>query len=348
MNTNWSGPGRARSARGLLEEAVHCFFRVSQGVGLISAALLPGEEPWIFVEGAVEEGGPRPDLHTIWQIGSITKTVTASLLARAVRRGLVRLDEEMQHLMAPGVTLPTYDTYNASVPIRFIDAATHTAGLPMDPRGVTPGGYSTQQMYEYLSLYALAVEPGTSWNYSNLGFGLLANALVAVEQAPGYGELVESLKASALLPMPDTRLHLNQEQEERRAVGYSAPGVRAPLRTNTWPAFDGSGALYSTLADMLVWLAFNLGSWPSPESDLLAITQRVYFNNGAQPMGLAWEKGLLGVPGRPFWSKGGVTNGFSSFIAFPEEPRVGVVILSNSAYAYPQSLATKMLEILCS
>ncbi len=284
-----------------------------------------------------------PDRRTVWQIGSVTKTFTATLLARAVHRGLVRLDGYLQ----PFVTspLPTYDTYNASVPIRFVDAATHTAGLPLDPRGVPPGGYSVEQMYEYLGLYALAVAPGTSWSYSNTGFGLLANVLVAAERAPGFGALVESLKASARLPLPDTRLELDPEQERRRATGYSAPGVRAPLATATWPAFDGSGALYSTLDDMLVWLAYNLGRWPSPESELPGITQQVYFNDGVQPMGLAWQRGLFGVPGRPFWSKGGVTNGFASCLAFSRELGQGVAILTNSAYAYPQDLATTVLQI---
>ena len=314
---------------------------------MIAAVLPPAGEPWIFTEGSVEHGsGQRPDRRTVWQIGSVTKTFTATLLARAVHRGSVHLDGALQRFVRS--ELPTYDTYNASVPIRFVDAATHTAGLPLDPRGVPPGGYSTQQMYKDLSQYALAVEPGTSWNYSNTGFGLLANVLVAVEGAPDYGALVESLKESAELPMPDTRLHLTPEEKERLAMGYSAPGTRAPLRTSTWPAFDGSGALYSTLDDLLIWLAFNLGRRPSPESGLLALSQRVYFNNGTQRMGLAWEKGLFGVPGRPFWSKGGVTNGFASFLAFDHELRAGVAILTNSSYAYPQVLATTILEILVS
>jgi CubicO group peptidase (beta-lactamase class C family) len=334
-------------SRGRIEEAVRCFFHLSQAVGLIAAVLPRDDEPWIFVQGAVEDGPSRsPDRHTLWQIGSLTKTFTATLLARAVHRGVISLDSALQSFAPPGVQVPTYDTYNASVPIRFVDTATHTAGLPMDPRAVPPGGYSIQQMYEYLSLYTLAVEPGTSWNYSNLGFGLLANLLVRVEGSPDYAASVESLKKSARLTMPDTCLHLDAAQKERLAVGYSAPGVRAPLNTSTWPALDGSGALYSTLDDMVVWLSFNLGRRPSPEDDLLALTQRVYFNNGVQPMGLAWQKGLFSTPGQPFWSKGGSTNGFASFLAFSHPLQAGVVILTNSVYAYPQNLGIDILEIL--
>lgn len=340
-----SATSRDEICRLQIGEAIRCFVQLTGAVGLIGGVLRPAGEPWVYAEGTVEEGTERPpERRTIWQIGSITKTFTATLLARAVCRHQVRLDGELQPFVA--TPLPTYGTYNASVPIRFVDAATHSAGLPLDPRGVPPGGYSAQQMYEYLRLYALAVEPGTSWNYSNTGFGLLANVLQAVEGAPDYGALVASLKESAQLPLPDTRIDLDREQEGRRAVGYSAPGVQAELRTATWPAFDGSGALYSTLDDMLVWLAYNLGEWPSPERDLLALTQRVAFNNGVQPMGLAWEKGLFGVPGRPFWSKGGVTNGFASFIGLSHELKAGVVLLTNSAYAYPQTLGTTILQLL--
>src|SRR5262249_59568580 len=124
-------------------------------------------------------------------IGWITKTVTATLLAAAVRDGRLALTDPVQNFAPAGLVLPAYSDWNGTVPIRFVDLATHTAALPADPGYVPAGGYTTEQMYGYLQSYALACAPGRLWNYSNLGFRPLANVL------PSLGDLDRSAEAFA-------------------------------------------------------------------------------------------------------------------------------------------------------
>jgi CubicO group peptidase (beta-lactamase class C family) len=179
-----------------------------------------------------------------------------------------------------------------------------------------------------------------------MGFGLLANSLVAAYEEPSYEALLLEFLRRGELSMPDTRITLDPEQDARLAQGYSAPGVVAERRTNTWPAFDGSGALYSSLNDMLVWLAFNLGVQPSPLDDIRPVIDTIRFNDGMHRMGLAWQQCTFNASGIPYWGKGGGTNGFTSYIARASEIGSGVVVLCNSVWAYPETLATSILDVL--
>jgi serine-type D-Ala-D-Ala carboxypeptidase/endopeptidase len=317
-------------------------------VGVISSDSQGNVTPWIFPQGMTRSGdGSVPDGATLWQLGSITKTFTATVLAAKCHDGTIGLHDQVQPHAPHGVTLPPYSTWNQSIGIRFVDLATHTAGLPLDARGVpVDGGYTVEEMYRYLNLYALAIAPGANWNYSDLGFGLLANILVSMSACSSYEALVDDLKRRGGLHMPDTVITLSEVQKQRRAYGYTVPGKQARWDTPTWPALNGSGALYSTVNDILVWLAYNLGCRDSPLNPLLKIVQSVYLDSGGDKMGLAWQAIPFGASGMTCWSKGGRTNGFTSFIVFSRELKAGVCVFSNSAWIWPQDLATDILGLL--
>ncbi|NET90817.1 MAG: serine hydrolase [Kamptonema sp. SIO1D9] len=334
-----------------IDQIVESFWRLNNATGLAVGVIchLPHAEPvvWTYLLGATHNGGPQPSVHTIFQIGSITKTFTTSILADACSDTTMRLQDDAQQWAPLNVKLPTYDTWNTSSPIRLEHLATQTAALPMDPKNVPPeGGYSVEQMYRYLEYYALAVEPGTSWNYSNTGFGLLANLLISAAKEPSYESLLIDFLRRGKFHMPDTRITLTPEQNKRLAQGYSAPGVVAKRRTDTWPAFDGSGALYSSLNDMLVWLEFNLSTQPCPMDRIRPLINTICFNDGVHRMSLAWQQYTFNGSGVPYWGKGGGTNGYASYIARATEIGCGVVALTNSVWAYPKPLATSILSIL--
>ncbi|WP_461342768.1 serine hydrolase [Bradyrhizobium liaoningense] len=252
-----------------LAATVELYYRTNKIVGIIAGAFPAGtagtSNYWLFAEGTMR--GPNstpPDRKTMWQLGSVTKTFTATLLAGAASEGRLALDTTVQSLAPSGAVIPAYSTYQGTTEIRLLDLATHTAGLPQDPPNVPAGGYTPSDMYRYLRGYALAVRPGEGWNYSNLGYGLLSNVLVNLDDLKGYGALFDELKRKGKFELPDTVLDPKPEQRTRLAWGYDATGARAPWRTVTWPAFDGSGALYSTIDDAMVWLSYNLGALSSP------------------------------------------------------------------------------------
>jgi CubicO group peptidase (beta-lactamase class C family) len=310
-------------------------------MGLIVGVRVGAREQ-IFSYGAVVRGGGRPTSATIFEIGSVTKTFTATLLALFAYRGLVNLDDQLQTYVPGWVVVPKYD----GQAITLLDLATHTAGLPEDPPMKDVRHLSTDGMYRYLASLELGRPPGRRYSYSNLGFALLAHALMAAVGSR-YEPMVESY-ICAPLGMTDTRINLTARDIVRRAEGYGLDGQPARFDLRTWPAFNGAGALNSTMADMMKFLAFNMGAVRSPLDVILPIVQKPRHAAGApgREVALAWEMRPLGpADSRMIIEKNGMTAGFAAYVGFVRESSTGIVILANQRFPV-ERLGVRLLRAL--
>jgi serine-type D-Ala-D-Ala carboxypeptidase/endopeptidase len=279
-----------------------------------------------YADGATASAGPN----TIYEIGSITKTFTAFLLADAVAKQLVKLDDPVAKYLPEGTQLPTFQRGGQTYPIRLVDLATHTSGLPRAlPNMVFP--FSTAQMYAGLAKLSLTAQPGIAWDYSNLGFALLAEAMQRVFKQPYEKLLADDIGAP--LGMPHTALVSTGSDGAGTPIGYGPNGGQAPLNNNSWPAFNGAGAIRSSLADMTRYLDFAMSGAGDTGKlrPLLFNWQR--FNkldgSGSVEQGLAWQRITpFGNDVDVVWKDGEVP-GFASFIAFSEKLGEGVVVLTN-------------------
>lgn len=270
--------------------------------------------------------GRRPTLTTEFEIGSITKVFTTTLLALYAQRQKIKLDAPLQNYVPQGVTVPNFGGRQ----ITLVDLATHTSGLPRQPP-MHGNSYSVSEMYAFLSSYRLQRAPGAQFLYSNLGVALLAQAIAQATGTP-WEQLVRQ-DITAKLGMPDTRLKLDDEERTRLAVGYNRAGRQARENMPTWPAFNGAGALFSTVSDMQRFLAWNMGE--TKNSDLPdGLLDELHKSRFALPrpgagVGLAWQIAPLGGSLSVIWKNGG-TLGYSSYIGFVPQSRTGVVLLTNS------------------
>jgi len=283
--------------------------------------------PGFYAYGEVARGSGRlPTPTTEFEIGSITKVFTTTLLALYAQRQVVKLDAPLQNYVPPGIPVPNFGARQ----ITLVDLATHTSGLPRQPP--MPGdSYSASDMFAFLASYRLQRAPGAQFEYSNLGVALLADALAQATGTP-WEQLVQR-EITAKLGMPDTRLKLDDEERARLAIGYNRAGQPARENMPTWPAFNGAGALFSTITDMQRFLEWNMGEIKSDFPDgLLDDLHRVRFalpRPGAG-VGLGWHITPLGADLSVVW-KNGDTLGYSSYIGFVPRARSGIVLLSNSA-----------------
>jgi serine-type D-Ala-D-Ala carboxypeptidase/endopeptidase len=279
-----------------------------------------------YAYGEVERGtGRRPGPATEFEIGSITKVFTTTLLSLYAHRNVVKLDAPLQDYLPRGIKVPSF----SGRPITLVELATHTSGLPRDPphRG---DSYSSEEMFAFLGSYRLTRAPGAKFEYSNLGVALLAHALAKATNTP-WETLVER-DITSKLGMPDTRLKLDNEQRARMAIGYNAAGARARENLSTWPAFNGAGALFSTVNDLMRFLAWNEGEVKSDLNNLLADLHKPRFplpRPGAA-MGLAWHILPMGTSGSSIVWKTGGTRGYSSYIGFVPGAKSGIVVLANT------------------
>jgi CubicO group peptidase (beta-lactamase class C family) len=206
---------------------------------------------------------------------------------------------------------------------------------------------SVDAMYQLLNEAKLTREPKQRYEYSSWGFGLLAEALVKAANADDYQALLER-EVLSKLGMSETTLRPGGEEDARIAQGYARDGLAAPWNLWTWPAFNGGGALYSTMGDMLKYLSFNLGLAQTSLNSVLSVVHRPTAR-GLRPghsVGLAWQlhddrKLNLTVIG-----KEGGTRGFSSYIGLIRGEPTGVVVLANSVATETPQIGRQILGLL--
>ncbi len=274
------------------------------------------------------DNGKAPDGGTVYEIGSITKTFTATLLARAIASGRVTLDTPAAQLL-PDFKIPS----RGGKEITLGALATQRSGLPRLPSNLAPkdpadpyADYDAARLKTFLAGYELPRDPGASYEYSNLGFGLLGHTLAQFEHTT-YGALVDEAIFRPL-GMTMSGTVLTDAMRAHLAPGHDEMGKAAM----NWE-FDvlaGAGAIRSTVNDMLRYLKANMGIDPSPLADAMRLAQHPRSDMGSggtaksMRIGLAWMTTGKGI----VWHNGG-TGGYRSFAGFIG--RRGVVVLANTA-----------------
>ncbi|UCC76127.1 MAG: serine hydrolase [Anaerolineales bacterium] len=279
-----------------------------------------------------------PNENTVFEIGSITKTFTGTLLGEAVQRGLVTLDDTIAaHL--PPETMPS-DHTAATITLRQL--ATHTSGLPifasnMDLFSQERRPYTIHDLYAGLASCDLCFEPGEQHRYSNLGMMLLGHVL---ELATGkrYQELLVDWICQPL-GMGSTFVTTEDAQlQVRRAQGHTDDLVPAmTLEDLPTPA---AGHIKSTADDMLLYLQANLRPGDSPLTGAIQLAQRVHYDPQGAALGWRTRKG-----GSHLWHTG-QSVGFRCSCDLDMSESVAVVILSNTATSLLDWLRQPIMEVL--
>jgi CubicO group peptidase (beta-lactamase class C family) len=305
--------------------------RVDSGTtaGIVVGVLENGKRRFISY-GSAGPGRPPLDEHTIFEIGSISKTFTSLLLAESIVRGEVRLDQPVAELLPAGTVVPSRDGRQ----ITLEHLATHRSGLPRLPDNLTPAApadpyadYDTRRLYAFLASHQLRRTPGESVEYSNLGGGLLGHALTLRTHAPSWAALVEQ-RITGPLGMRETFVDAPAALRARVSAGHDAEVDTVPA----WhlDALAGAGALRSTASDMLTYLSALLDTTQGPLARAAALVQQPHGDFAAgMRIGLGWLQAAAGP--RPIWWHNGGTGGFRTIAAFDPGRRVGVVVLSNSS-----------------
>ena len=265
-------------------------------------------------------GTAKPD--SLFEIASITKTFTALALAQLVIQGKVRLDEPVRELLPPG----TVEEPNGRE-ITLLDLATHRSGLPRMPNNLhsTDGqnpfaGYNTADLYAFMKYWGVEKQPWAAFAYSNLGFGLLGQAL-ANRVGVSYADLVNGITEP--LGMRDTVIDLSPEQRGRLIQGYAGP--HTPVGPMDLGALAGAAGIRSTAADMLRYLTANLHP---PNGFSAAIEEQHKLRAQVMPgrsIALSWVYDA----NSGIYEHDGATAGYTSYAFFSPKGDYAVVVLTN-------------------
>ncbi|HEY1203058.1 MAG: serine hydrolase [Bryobacteraceae bacterium] len=301
-----------------------------KSVGIVVGIITP-QARRVVAYGRLDQSDPRPvDGDTVFEIGSVTKVFTSLLLADMVERGEATLADPVAQYLPPGTKTPDWKGRK----ITLADLATHTSGLPFFPSNFPPvedreayGKYTVEQLYQFLATYELPREPGTQWEYSNTGGGLLGLAL-GRRAGMDYEALVRK-RITGPLGMESTGIALPPRFKARLAAGQGDHLEAVPM----WdlPALPGAGSLRSSANDLLTLLAAFTGAVKSPLARAMAAMPETRRPNRLYMLDQALGWFAIGKGDEQFFIHGGGTFGFSSSLAYDPRSRTGVVVLSNAA-----------------
>lgn len=283
-----------------------------------------------------------PDGNTLYEIGSISKVFTATLLADLVEKGTISLDDSITKYLPDTLAQNTY-----LQKITFKHLANHTSGLPRLPENLDKvakynpknpyANYSRKDLFHYLKDVKSDNEPGENFEYSNLGYGLLGE-LISIITQKSYSQNIKEI-ISDTLKLPNTVEKANPKTQKLTKV-YNAHGQETPIWD--FQAFAGTGALKSTVHDLLRFAQYQFKLPETTLENAMAMTRQfTYFLPPNTDIGLAWHMNMVDDVIQ-LWHNGR-TAGSSSFIGLVPDKKSAIVVLSNSALSVDE-ISSKILS----
>lgn len=310
--------------------------------GVAVAIVRDGRPATYLCRGVSDVRSGRPVTeHSVFRIGSLTKTVTAVAVMQLHEQGLIDLDAPANDYLRGFQLVPARAQFGPAT-VRHL--LTHTAGVGYWRRRsdllLHPGagsGVSARSLVPLAEYYQhgipVDVEPGTRWSYSNHGFAALGQIVEDVSGEPFDHYLRDHVFNP--LGMRHTSLLLSEQLRQELATGYThARGGLSAVAPRDVPT-PGGGGLYSTPADMAQYLTALLRGGANDHgralaADTIATMFRPHFRPDPRIPGMALAFEPHAESDRVLIGKGGTIAGFLSALELAVEERTGVVVLTNT------------------
>ncbi|EPJ90333.1 beta-lactamase [Pseudomonas sp. CFII64] len=334
--------------------------------GLAIALTVDGQQHFYNFGVAAKDTQAKVSSDTLFELGSISKTFTATLATLAQVNGRLSLNDH------PGQYLPQLKG-SAFDKVTLMNLATHTAGgFPLQ---VPDAVQNTEQLIAYLQAWQPQYPAGSKRTYANPSIGMLGMITAKAVNKP-FAEAMEQ----DLLPklgLSNTWLTVPASKMPLYAQGYDKQDL--PVRLQGGVLGTEAYGMKSSATDMLHFVEANMATAKvdEPIRQALAQTHAGYFKVGAMTQALIWEHYVypasletllegnsnkmayetqpvtaINPPIAPLqnaWiNKTGSTNGFGGYVAFVPEKKIGIVILANKNYpnAARVKLAYGILSVL--
>lgn len=267
-----------------------------------------------------------PAADAAFEIGSVSKTMTAFLVAGLIQRGQWSLDDPIARHLPEGTAVPRQGERQ----ILVRDLLTHSAGLPALPPGVAlpnpadPYAALTEaQLLAALGRVTLSRPIGSQAEYSN--FGMMLVSLAAARSLGG--DLEAALRERLFGPLGMAGAYVAQPRAARPAAGHLPGGAATPGWTVT-PNLAGVGMVKATLDDMVRYARAELGSLPEVPA---ATTAALRLTQQPLAHGYAMNWIVRTLQGRELRLHEGGTGGFSSLVVLEPATQRAVVLLADTA-----------------
>lgn len=311
--------GLTKEQSNLIFEKVKMFPNQAQ---IAIAIVSDGEAKYFGVKRENESILTLENHKKVFEIGSITKVFTATLLANFVVNGTISLDDNINDFIGFKI--------KDNIKISFKQLATHTSGLPRVPESLSSPSQSLENPYkdfgaEALKLYlteklAMLQNPGEKSEYSNLGIGLLGFVLGKIDNS-SYEDLIQTKIFEKYSMFNSTTIR--SKIMDKLVMGLNENGEEV----SNWDmgVLMGAGGILSTSEDLS---KFALAHFDANNKDLALTRTPHHKATDDFATGLAWgvvktESGAIW-----YWHNGG-TGGYTSSMIMDTEKENSVIVLSN-------------------
>ena len=316
-----------------LQEEMSKYYSEAKNMG-ISIGIVKDGQVLFSNYGLTQKNGEKISEHSLFEIGSITKVFTGTILADLANQGKLSLNDPLEKYF----DFPIAMTDNTK--IKLIDLVTHTSGLPRLPSNFDDNydpdkdydpykDYDIDKLVEFLKTVQPATKPGTVFLYSNVGMGTLG---YVIEQVTGksYDQVIQETICNKL-DMKNTAGVLTTKQEAMRATPH-LPNGKVTNEWN-WDVLLAAGGIKSSTYDMTKFIAANLGQIAKDDKQLhaafnMAQKSRWSGKDGTKDrkIGLAWiEISTNNI----CYFHNGKTLGYRSSMVLCPQKNAGVIILCN-------------------
>ena len=321
------------------------------GIPGMAVGITVAGKPYVFTYGVASTATRQPVTRdTLFEIGSISKTFTATLASYAQVMGDLSLADKT------GKYLPALQGTPFGN-VSLLNLGTHTpGGLPLQ---VPDNIKNNDELLQYFKDWRPAYPPGTRRTYSNIGIGTLG-WITARSMRQDFAALMEQ-RIFPGLGMKSSYIHVPQSDMANYAEGYTRGNT--PIRMDSAVLSSEAYGVKTTAPDMIRFVDDNINpaGLGKPLQRAVEETHTGYFQAGPMTQDLVWEQYPYPVkmsallegnsaamafdatavtaiqppekPREDVWiNKTGSTNGFGAYVSFVPAKRLGIVLLANKNY----------------
>ncbi|ASK30162.1 serine hydrolase [Chryseobacterium sp. T16E-39] len=316
----------------LVHKEVSAYMKDPARVGLSIGIIRNGKSYFYNYGTTKKEKEELPTSKDVYEIASISKTFTGTLLAHALVDKKVNLDDDIRKYLDGDY--PNLEFKKHAIKVAHL--TNHSSGLPQfvpdqsanfkKPMDSIPfiltevyKNYSRKKFAEDLHAIKIDAIPGTTYKYSNAGVQIIGDILEKVYHKSFQNLLEEYITEP--LNMKQTIVGTNSAQ---LLTGYNEKGKVMPR--NTTSIMAPAGGIYSSTGDMVKYIQYHLN-----KNDKYVVTSHTpIVKSDGDEIGLLWRIHKYKDKNLSFWHTGG-TFGFSSVCQIYPEKNMGIVILTNES-----------------
>ena len=302
--------------------------------GVSVAVVHHGVIEWARGYGVAAVGGSSVTPDTLFQAGSISKPVAAMAALHVVQEGKLSLDANVNTKLKTWKVPESPAAPGAIVTLR--ELLTHTAGFTVHGFPGYAAGDPVPTLVQVLNgekpanTAAIRLEsvPGSKWNYSGGGYTVMQQLLIDVTGKPFPELLHDTVLAPIGMNHSTYQQPLPADLRNNAAAPYKIDGQAVPGGAHTYPEMAAAG-LWTTPSDLARYIIENQRSLQGKANHVLSQeSTKQMLTPGKGNWGLGVEIG--GSPSNPYFTHGGVNEGFESLFVAYEQGGEGAVVMTNA------------------